>query len=766
MSVDPQREAMSRREPSAEPAPDEVVVGYATPLTIRPGETVDIRVSTAAEHFHAQLVRLVSAGPAGVVAEPLDADGATTYAGQQQSAQPGSSITVGPSPAFGALRSFTTSAWILQSLSTATPQVVMGTLDASGRAGWQLVVDAGRGLGLRVTRGDMPPFECFTEMPLAVGVWMHVVATVDADRGQVRLHQSELHGGSLAREVAANLEGHAGGDLLVVAAPQAPHHDMGAVGNGCFNGKISAPVVFDGALAAARAQQVREGEFENAGAPAVCVLDLADALTSARFADRSMHRHEAIVRNGPTTGVTGPLWRARISSFLQDSAQYAAIHFHDDDLDDCDWEAAFSFASDSDLPSGVYAARLSTADSTDFVPFFVSASGSGPRSDIAVLVPTLTYLAYANEHEILSNPRSYTAFTGLDASEARLTWRDQYSVDRGYVSLYDVHRDGSSVCYASTRRPLLNVRPDYSWPLINGPHGLAVDLGLMGWLAESGFGFDVLTDHDLHEHGPEALRPYRVLISGGHPEYWTSDMLDSLESYLGGGGRMMYLGGNGLCWVTGIDTERPHVMEVRRGISGTRPSTSGAGEAWLSTTREEGGMWRNRGRSSHLFVGVGTTAMGAGPGRPYSRAEASYLPEYAFVFDGIAGAQFGAHGTILGGAAAYEFDRADANLGTPAYASILATATGFRSLYFPFMEDFTGSCLEMADPGSALVRADMVMMIRENGGGVFSAGSAAWCGSLVDPSGYPTDVATITANVVRRFAATPHGANPLGPRGS
>jgi N,N-dimethylformamidase len=153
--------------------------------------------------------------------------------------------------------------------------------------------------------------------------------------------------------------------------------------------------------------------------------------------------------------------------------------------------------------------------------------------------------------------------------------------------------------------------------------------------------------------------------------------------------------------------------------------------------------------------------MGAGPGRPYRRSELSREPRNAWVFEGVAGDEFGDGGEICGAAAAYEFDRADANLGTPENADVLATATGFESLYYPVIEDFVGSTPEIADPGSPLVRADMVMMIGANGGGTFSVGSAAWCGSLTDADEQPTDAATITANVLTRFLDTPRGADPL-----
>jgi N,N-dimethylformamidase len=53
---------------------------------------------------------------------------------------------------------------------------------------------------------------------------------------------------------------------------------------------------------------------------------------------------------------------------------------------------------------------------------------------------------------------------------------------------------------------------------------------------------------------------------------------------------------------------------------------------------------------------------------------------------------------------------------------------------------------------SPLVRADLVFFERPNGGAVFSTGSIAWCGALLDDD-CDNDISRITQNVLRRFAA-------------
>jgi N,N-dimethylformamidase len=48
------------------------------------------------------------------------------------------------------------------------------------------------------------------------------------------------------------------------------------------------------------------------------------------------------------------------------------------------------------------------------------------------------------------------------------------------------------------------------------------------------------------------------------------------------------------------------------------------------------------------------------------------------------------------------------------------------------------------------VRGDVVFFTTRNGGGVFSTGSMAWCGSL-SHDGYDNNVSRMTRNVLERF---------------
>ena len=59
-------------------------------------------------------------------------------------------------------------------------------------------------------------------------------------------------------------------------------------------------------------------------------------------------------------------------------------------------------------------------------------------------------------------------------------------------------------------RPLTQLRPGYRCPQHGGPHGLAQDLILLGFLERRGIEFEVLTDHDLHAEGVGGARRPRA----------------------------------------------------------------------------------------------------------------------------------------------------------------------------------------------------------------------------------------------------------------
>ena len=227
-------------------------------------------------------------------------------------------------------------------------------------------------------------------------------------------------------------------------------------------------------------------------------------------------------------------------------------------------------------------------------------------------------------------------------------------------------------------------------------------------------------------------------------------MLDGLTEWLADGGRLMYLGGNGFYWVTSIFEARPHVLEVRRGHAGTGVWRSEPGEEHHASTGELGGLWRYRGRAPQRLAGVGFTAQGFDESRPYTRQRGADDLRASWIFDGVNALEFGGYGSVLHGAAGFEIDRADLAAGTPPHALVLATARGFSDAYQGASEDILTSDSQQGGSVSPLVRADVVFFEGPNDGAVFSTGSIAWCGALLE-NRCDNDVSRITANVLHRF---------------
>jgi N,N-dimethylformamidase len=501
------------------------------------------------------------------------------------------------------------------------------------------------------------------------------------------------------------------------------------IGGGHFNGKIDAPVV-------------------RRGNEVVAAWDFARDFGSETITDTGPHQLHGRTINAPTRAVTGHNFTGRVTSYLLAPHEYGAIFFHDDDLDDAGWEPDFAWTLPDDLPSGVYAIHLEVDAGEDFIPFFVRPRRGTVTASIAVLLPTYTYLAYANEQITWRNPDSPVAHDPLQ----HLLAQDRYIVAHGLKSAYDHHADDTGVQFSSRLRPVLNSRPKYSAALILAPWHLNADLYLVDWLGAMGHPYDVLTDEDLHAEGSNLLAPYRVVITGNHHEYWSSQMLDAAEAYLAEGGRWVSLTGNGYYWPIGVDPDRPHLLEIRRGQNGTGTWRSAPGENWFQTTGEPGGLWRDRGRAPQRLVGVGMSAAGFDVALPFHRLPASHDPRAAFIFAGVGEEPIGDAGLMMGGAAGLEVDRVDAALGTPDHALVVATASGFSNSYLRAIEEVTAPDAHQGGPDNPAVRGDMVFFETPKNGAVFAVGSITWFGSLSHNS-YANPVSRITDNVVRAFSS-------------
>ena len=285
------------------------------------------------------------------------------------------------------------------------------------------------------------------------------------------------------------------------------------------------------------------------------------------------------------------------------------------------------------------------------------------------------------------------------------------------------------------------------------PWQFMADTHLLDWLEVKGFAVDIITDQDLHSEGAALLQPYKAVLTGTHPEYTSPQMHDALHTWLGRGGRLMYMGGNGFYWVTVPDPTGRYI-EVRR-RDGTEAWQGAPGESHHSLTGEPGGLWRFRGHPPQELVAVGFTAQGFDRNSPFRRTEGSFDPRVSFIFEGIGKDELiGDFPSMVleNGAAGSELDRVDYALGSPPHTLILAKSFGHSDAYQQVVEEVNTSDSNQGGTVNPLVYANLAYLEYPNGGAVFSTGSIAWSGSL-SYDNYTNNVSRITENVLRRFVS-------------
>jgi N,N-dimethylformamidase len=675
------------------------VVGYCDPLSARVGEQIDFKLSSYTPGSAiVSVVQLVSGDDrphgTGLIERELETD---IDAGIELIEQPlvtGSYAYVENMPA---AVSGDLSVWVYPTLVREQPQTI---LNMAGVSLWVSMA----GFGLK-----SPASELSLQADIQERRWYHLrlafgpSTEFTVQRLQAGVAETDGHW-----QVASD-QGFAlpAGDWYMAA---------GGPGQAHFNGRLEAPTL------------TCEGST-------VACWDFSQQMASRHIID-SAGTHDGVLRQTPTRGVTGVHWDGSEQSHVSAPAHYAAIHFHEDDLTDAAWQTSLTWQIPVGTPSGQYALKVEQGGSQDYVPFFVRPARGQRTSDLLYLVPSASYLAYANQRlgfvgGIFGEP------TLRHANDAFLYAHE----DVGY-SLYEYHRDHSGVHFSSRLRPILNLKPK------TGTWAFNADTHITAWLDAVDAPFDVLTDEDLHVEGAEALQGYKTVITGTHPEYYSTGMRDALADWLGRGGRLMYMGGNGFYWRIAYDPENPAIIEVRRAEDGTRAWIANPGEYYQQFNGEYGGLWRRLGKPPNELVGIGFAAQGFDGGTYYRVQPGALDPRVSFIVDGVGSTDtWGDFGNQGRGAAGEEIDRFDESLGSPAHAVILASSENHKPGMLRVKEEF-----HMTEPlgNDAKVRADMVFFEVPGGGAVFSTGSISYAGSLAH-NGYDNEIAKLTGNVLTRF---------------
>ena len=491
------------------------LLGYSDKLSVRPGETVSFKISsTLKKKFTASLKRSISAYPnpkgVGIIEEDASKYFKTTsYPSREQTFKPGSYVVSKKPIKTSIKKNLTLLVIIFPTLSSSKDQSIMAIDNI------EIYINSKGSSAIRVGKKSISIKE-----PLELRSWYKIKVKISIN-GDVSISQKILkykdkkeiiNKGKLI--INKNISGKV--SLAAIIAK--------GVASNYFNGKIESPqIVVDNKIV---------GDWD------------LSSNTSSTIVD-SIIGPKLILKNFPTRAVTGSKWDSSEMNWQHKSKHYAAIHFHEDDIYDFEWDTDFKFIVPKNMPSGIYVIKIKCDEHEDSMPFFVAPTINSSKAKICVLISTFTYSIYGNHARVdydsswLNRIKEWNAYPHNPANHK------EYG-----LSTYNYHSDGSGICHASHRRPLFNIRPGYitfggSESPCSGLRHFQADSHLISWLHAKGFKYEIITDEQLHQDGFKAIKNYKTVITGSHPEYHTKETLDALRDYRDNGGSLNYLGGNG-----------------------------------------------------------------------------------------------------------------------------------------------------------------------------------------------------------------------------
>ena len=362
------------------------IVGYSDLLSVAPGDSIRFMVSTRAPSFAAALVRLAGAGGPDEI--PSDLDGA--YAGRAQELRPGSYVVVEDTPPLEAGTGFTLEAWVWPATPGRRPQALAG-------------YDRTAATRSQPTR------------------WAPQRSTSTARSSRPGSRSAAGHGTTSRRPTTRRP------DARVVQQPLKEW--PGAAGRAAAEAAVEpwspAAAPFCSLRGAIPRMHISTASSRRRG----CSMQTACSSpvgTSAATTPRNTSRICRVAADTAAASICrcgqSPVhWCGRTTDAGQAPADYASIWFHDDDLEDARWEPSIELRVPESLPSGAYAMRVSTADADDELPFFVRPSRGTATADIAVLMPTLSYLAATSTTRGQTQSRRLPASTRSSLPSASAT---------------------------------------------------------------------------------------------------------------------------------------------------------------------------------------------------------------------------------------------------------------------------------------------------------------------------------------------------------
>ena len=760
--------------PATADEPARSLVGYSSELTVRPGDSVSFMVSSFdADDYEADLVRVINGDRLSVYKDgfelrPVDATFAGSYRGRPQALNLGSYVHVEDASALDGLESFTVAAWVfptfdptgyeppdLDNIDPFSPptlnvaekvghQTVVSRFDNTNSTGWALRIDEEYRLCFVVGSGGNSK-TVRLDAKVRDWDWAYVAASYDAPTGTLTVHLREKPWAPGDKFTARNLSSSDRIDRPVQAGPLRIAAVRGGAGaaraelekpDWVFNGRIQDVRVIGRALSAPELDELAGETVPGSLADEVLAdFDFAIGIDTSEVVDISPSGMKGIVVNAPERAVRGTFFRGETVDWTKAPDQYDAITFHIDDLYDAQWAVDFEFTVPSDLPSGIYAARLIQDDFEEYITFFVAAPRGQPAADLALWISDYNYLAYSNLSLGATAAKNYPGHNMNQSDIEFMRAHPEYATG----GVYNQHVDGTYYAWGSRLRPDIQMKPGAM------TYNFTQDTHITAFLEHEGIAYDIITDEVLDDEGMELLEQYRVVLSSTHHEYVTMGHFDMVDEYTQNGGRFMYTGGNGWFWSVDRLPTFPAAVESRNFHEiGERVLTSG----------RQGGLMVETGRKTGVVFGLDMGAMIFNGASPYRKLEDASNPRAAWIFEGTKeGEVFGEYGIdrVKGGVVGFEIDKFNPGSGAPRHVLHLAT----NEPLLPKIEDVKVGTLPLTisyhpAPDEMWAGADVVFFETPNGGAMFSTGTICWFSSTLE-NGFDNDVAQITRNVIARF---------------
>jgi hypothetical protein len=423
--------------------------------------------------------------------------------------------------------------------------------------------------------------------------------------------------------------------------------------------------------------------------------------------------------------------------------------------DGCGWPATLSIPVDPSWHSGFYSVRLMAADEEAHAFFAVR-----PAADPAPILLVLS-TSTANAYNDWGGPSLYTGGTRVSFERP---------LARGFLAKPE---PATRKAEAVPDREALGY---FAWaeehalsPWSGGAGWWTWERPFVEWAEREGFAIDVAVSQDL-ETNPEVLDGHRLLLSVGHDEYWSWGMRDTVETFLGRGGRAAFFGGNTCWWQVRFEDGTMVCFKYR---ADEDPVVGSDQQRFLT------GSWSDRriGRPETSMTGLsfsrgGYSRYGAGVPRA-SGAYTVWRPDH-WAFTGtdlLYGDALGLADAIVG----YEVDGCDLTIvdglpvpthedGAPGTLEVLATAPArlwsrdeqpSRYAREPGELEHVAAALwgEFADANVHKIRHNHAVVgcfTVPGGGVVFNAGCTDWTYGI---EGGDPIVQRVTRNILERLSA-------------